>query len=318
MALPGAQADITGDEATIRPRVLEDFRAVPDPADRPGVIVYLWDPEDAPAETLLHLLQAVLARAIGGTAAPSPRGTPSGPAAACSRGRGSRSGQAGVLLYCRCESSSRTRPPSRRPTTTSLPPRSPAARSTSSSSRLGSASATRRLRSATGAASPSTPSRRGSSDAHACASRSRWRSTCRAWRRCCFGVRTSCTCSGLRRPSSTDCCLRPRVPTVFTAHDLLPRRTARKLGLWRELLSRFDRVVVHSERGRESLAELGVDATVIPHPSVPQRSRACRRRAHAPQSRHDPTVQGTRRCDRGDKTDPRRALARCRRSSRVR
>jgi glycosyltransferase involved in cell wall biosynthesis len=63
--------------------------------------------------------------------------------------------------------------------------------------------------------------------------------------------------------------LRPRVPTVFTAHDLLPRRTARKEGLWRRLLSRFDRVIVHSRRGRESLADLGVDATVIPHPVFP-------------------------------------------------
>jgi glycosyltransferase involved in cell wall biosynthesis len=63
--------------------------------------------------------------------------------------------------------------------------------------------------------------------------------------------------------------LRPRGPAVFTAHDLLPRRTARKRGLWRELLARFDRVVVHSRRGRESLAELGVDATVIPHPVFP-------------------------------------------------
>jgi glycosyltransferase involved in cell wall biosynthesis len=63
--------------------------------------------------------------------------------------------------------------------------------------------------------------------------------------------------------------LRPRVPTVFTAHDLLPRRTARKRGLWQSLLSRFDRVVVHSDRGRESLAELGVDASVIPHPVFP-------------------------------------------------
>jgi glycosyltransferase involved in cell wall biosynthesis len=59
---------------------------------------------------------------------------------------------------------------------------------------------------------------------------------------------------------------RPRLPTVFTAHDLLPRRTARKQRLWRELLSRFDAVVVHSERGRATLAELGVDARVIPHP----------------------------------------------------
>src|SRR5581483_2235135 len=45
-----------------------------------------------------------------------------------------------------------------------------------------------------------------------------------------------------------------------------PRRTARKQKLWRQLLGRFDAVVVHSERGRETLAELGVDAHVIPHP----------------------------------------------------
>jgi glycosyltransferase involved in cell wall biosynthesis len=63
--------------------------------------------------------------------------------------------------------------------------------------------------------------------------------------------------------------LRPRVPTVFTAHDLLPRRTARRRELWRTLLRRFDRVVVHSERGRETLSDLGVDATVIPHPVFP-------------------------------------------------
>ena len=60
--------------------------------------------------------------------------------------------------------------------------------------------------------------------------------------------------------------LRLRAPAVFTAHDLLPRRTAGKTTLWRRLLLRFDRVVVHSERGREALAELGVDARVIPHP----------------------------------------------------
>jgi glycosyltransferase involved in cell wall biosynthesis len=60
--------------------------------------------------------------------------------------------------------------------------------------------------------------------------------------------------------------LRPRSPSVFTAHDLLPRRTASKVALWRELLRRFDRVVVHSERGREALRDLGVEARVIPHP----------------------------------------------------
>jgi glycosyltransferase involved in cell wall biosynthesis len=60
--------------------------------------------------------------------------------------------------------------------------------------------------------------------------------------------------------------LRLRAPAVFTAHDLLPRRTAAKSGLWRRLLSRFGRVVVHSQRGRETLAELGIEARVIPHP----------------------------------------------------
>src|SRR5262245_9828583 len=39
--------------------------------------------------------------------------------------------------------------------------------------------------------------------------------------------------------------LRPHAPAVFTAHDLLPRRTAGKQDLWRGLLGRFRRVVVH-------------------------------------------------------------------------
>ena len=63
--------------------------------------------------------------------------------------------------------------------------------------------------------------------------------------------------------------LRFRAPAVFTAHDLFPRRTASRRDLWRRLLARFDRVVVHSERGRATLAELGVDARVIPHPVYP-------------------------------------------------
>jgi glycosyltransferase involved in cell wall biosynthesis len=66
-----------------------------------------------------------------------------------------------------------------------------------------------------------------------------------------------------------DAHLRLRAPSVFTAHDLLPRRTASKRELWRRLLRRFDRVVVHSERGRDALAELGVEARVIPHPVYP-------------------------------------------------
>ena len=66
--------------------------------------------------------------------------------------------------------------------------------------------------------------------------------------------------------------LRLRVPAVFTAHDLLPRRTAHRRGLWRELLARFERIVVHSQKGRETLADLGVDPErirVVAHPVFP-------------------------------------------------
>jgi glycosyltransferase involved in cell wall biosynthesis len=65
---------------------------------------------------------------------------------------------------------------------------------------------------------------------------------------------------------------RPRGPAVFTAHDLLPRRTARRRNLWRALLARFDAIVVHSEHGRATLAELGVPperVRVIAHPVFP-------------------------------------------------
>lgn len=63
--------------------------------------------------------------------------------------------------------------------------------------------------------------------------------------------------------------LRSDIPLVFTAHDLLPRRTARRRRLWLRLFGRFDRIVVHSRRGREALEAFGVDASklrVIPHP----------------------------------------------------
>lgn len=73
----------------------------------------------------------------------------------------------------------------------------------------------------------------------------------------------------LAAPEADALLLRSRGPLVFTAHDLLPRRTARKEGLWRRLFARFDRVVVHSERGRERLERFGVapdKLCVIPHP----------------------------------------------------
>jgi glycosyltransferase involved in cell wall biosynthesis len=65
---------------------------------------------------------------------------------------------------------------------------------------------------------------------------------------------------------------RPHLPSVFTAHDLLPRRTANRADMWRELLGRFDRVVVHSENGRSTLEEVGVAPErlrVVPHPVFP-------------------------------------------------
>jgi glycosyltransferase involved in cell wall biosynthesis len=82
----------------------------------------------------------------------------------------------------------------------------------------------------------------------------------------------------LAAPQFDDGLFRPRGPLVFTAHDLLPRRTARRERLWRRLLRRFDRVVVHSENGREMLAAYGVEPErlhVVPHPvfrSDPQRT----------------------------------------------
>lgn len=66
--------------------------------------------------------------------------------------------------------------------------------------------------------------------------------------------------------------LRVGVPSVFTAHDLLPRRSAARAALWQRLLARFDRIVVHSERGKATLVGLGVPderLRVIPHPVFP-------------------------------------------------
>jgi glycosyltransferase involved in cell wall biosynthesis len=62
---------------------------------------------------------------------------------------------------------------------------------------------------------------------------------------------------------------RPRSPAVFTAHDIIPRRTLSKTGMWRALFDRFERVVVHSERGHGQLVEFGLPrekVRVIGHP----------------------------------------------------
>lgn len=73
----------------------------------------------------------------------------------------------------------------------------------------------------------------------------------------------------LAAPAVDRALLRLRAPAVFTAHDLLPRRTAARRRLWLRLFERFARVVVHSERGLDTIAALGVDPErlrVIPHP----------------------------------------------------
>jgi glycosyltransferase involved in cell wall biosynthesis len=62
---------------------------------------------------------------------------------------------------------------------------------------------------------------------------------------------------------------RPRSPTVLTAHDIIPRRTALLTRTWKALFGRCERVVVHSERGRSQLADFGVPDSklqVIGHP----------------------------------------------------
>ena len=62
-----------------------------------------------------------------------------------------------------------------------------------------------------------------------------------------------------------------RTPLVFTAHNLVPRRKMGKRKLWPKLLSRFDAVIVHSDRGRRTLIELGVPRErlhIVPHPII--------------------------------------------------
>jgi glycosyltransferase involved in cell wall biosynthesis len=64
-----------------------------------------------------------------------------------------------------------------------------------------------------------------------------------------------------------------RIPargTIFTAHDVLPRRSAGAVERWRALYDSCDRVITHSENGRARLlGEVGVDparVVIVPHP----------------------------------------------------
>jgi glycosyltransferase involved in cell wall biosynthesis len=58
-------------------------------------------------------------------------------------------------------------------------------------------------------------------------------------------------------------------PVVFTAHDVLPRRTAHRDDLWRDIFTGVDRVIVHGAQAVEQLVALGVErehVARIPHP----------------------------------------------------
>jgi glycosyltransferase involved in cell wall biosynthesis len=75
----------------------------------------------------------------------------------------------------------------------------------------------------------------------------------------------------LAAPEADAWLLHTRKPLVFTAHDLLPRRTARRTRSWQRLFRRFDRIVTHSERGRRTLVAFGVPEPklrVISHPAT--------------------------------------------------
>jgi glycosyltransferase involved in cell wall biosynthesis len=73
----------------------------------------------------------------------------------------------------------------------------------------------------------------------------------------------------LGAPEADRWLFRPRSSAVFTAHDIIPRRTLSKTALWKTLFDRFERIVVHSERGRAQLLDFGLPAEklrVIGHP----------------------------------------------------
>ena len=149
-----------------------------------------------------------------------------------------------------------------------------------------------------------------------------------------------CTCSGSPLPQ-VDAGCSARRPPVFTAHDLLPRRTAEKRELWRRLLGRFDRVVVHTERGRGRARRARRRAPARdPAPGLPERPEraddgqtmlalgvirpykglARRRRGGAPAGRRAAARgrrpgDGARRAARRAATAPSGGSATCRRAS---
>ena len=97
---------------------------------------------------------------------------------------------------------------------------------------------------------------------------------------------------------------RPRSPAVLTAHDIIPRRTLSKTAMWRALFDRFERVVVHSERGRGQLVDFGAPGGEAPrHPAIPSSARTStgattggRRSASASSGRTREPRTRSRRC----------------------
>ena len=119
----------------------------------------------------------------------------------------------------------------------------------------------------TSGASSSIPSARDSSGARGCASRSSSSSTDRA--------RTAGAARGGRGPHPVAAAPRSTSGSFACERRRSSRRTTaatthgQARGLWRRLMSRFERIVVHSERGRDTLTELGVEPDrlrVIPMP----------------------------------------------------
>jgi glycosyltransferase involved in cell wall biosynthesis len=74
--------------------------------------------------------------------------------------------------------------------------------------------------------------------------------------------------------------------TVFTAHDILPRRSAGAVARWRALYGACDTVITHSEHGRSRLLdEVGLApdrVTVIPHPVLSDDSAPAQSASSAP------------------------------------
>ena len=108
---------------------------------------------------------------------------------------------------------------------------------------------------------------------------------------------TSSTSSGWPRRSSTPLLFRTRGPAVFTAHDLLPRRTAHREDLWRRLLAQLrpDRRPQRARpRGAGRARRRPRAAAGDPARRVPERPRPHGRRSHGALPRGDPPVQGAR------------------------